>query len=308
MTLRWGFSALIGVSLLLAGCDALEVLDRTPRKIASLRKDGQVVAAKQKAVDALQQRPERMAVWRELAATQLELAQQNAEVTEEDPLANLTEAALLCAAMYDHRKDRLDFDWSWIGRSVAEEITRQADQLAGRFERKPSDRPVDAGLLGPPRGSGPTPEMLREEEWGVRPRRQVRYENDGRVLDVHLPDATSEQIETYKRRWELEGKEIPATYFDSTAAGVDIHNLGVLITLLERLPTDDPMRVSRAVKKMTEKLAAATEHSNLTTGFVMNHRAAARTAVVAALMAAQKDLDTKGHFEPETVSKLSLLE
>ena len=127
--------ALVIACLTLTSCK-LELFDHTAAKIAEIRLAGNPSTAKLRALEVLQKTPGKLDVWRELAATDLDLCKR-AEEAKKDPLPNLVEAALICGALNVHEKSKLDHEWTAVGMEVAVEAERIADKITQRLEPRP---------------------------------------------------------------------------------------------------------------------------------------------------------------------------
>ena len=106
MISRYLCVALLAASLMVCGCKS----NQTVKDIAAARKAGKADAARELALAALEKSPDNLLLWRELAATDVVLA--DAHVAPEDPAPyrKLTEAALICTAVYEHNHGKLTDD------------------------------------------------------------------------------------------------------------------------------------------------------------------------------------------------------
>jgi hypothetical protein len=153
---------LIGVCLLLSGC----LYDHTAERVAELRKSGDPVAARAKALEALAGDPDRMNVWRELAATDLDLAR-TAVRSDSQSLPLLLEAGLICAAVGNHSHGKVEERWRVVGMLAASEIANYAGHLANQLEIRTVGRTVYEE-------SGWVPDDIPEEDIPPNFRQEIR--------------------------------------------------------------------------------------------------------------------------------------
>jgi hypothetical protein len=109
-------------SLALNGCST----NRVAKEVAALRLERKADAAREMAIAELQKEPKNLRLWRELAATDIVLARERAVPPENEPYRYAVEAALICAAMSEHNKGKLDEPWL----AVASQTVLRAMELA----------------------------------------------------------------------------------------------------------------------------------------------------------------------------------
>lgn len=118
------FYLLLGISWIIAGCD----LNGTAKEIALLRKSGEPMQAREKALAALEADADQMDVWRELAQTNLTLIHDKHH-TDLDPLPLAVESALICGAWNAHKKGELNRKWEAVREQTVSEALTQANRL-----------------------------------------------------------------------------------------------------------------------------------------------------------------------------------
>jgi hypothetical protein len=103
--------------ILLCGCHG----GGKDESVSRLRKSGQSQAARTRAVELLGEDADRMAVWRELAGCDVDLAR-TSNCTVEARRKLLLEAALICAGVGAHGQGQYDAEWRTVGLVVASEL------------------------------------------------------------------------------------------------------------------------------------------------------------------------------------------
>ena len=268
MALRHVWIASLTVSLTIAGC----LFDRTAEQIAQMRTSGNPEAAKEKARDVLGDDPSKMDVWRELAASELDLARESTRSFNpgEEPLANLTEAALICGAYSDFREGKPDRQWKEVCIRVAIELSNRAMASLG-------------GLT-----VGDPAVLDRFEQLG-QGRKQAASDDDDLV--IHPREKT----------------KTPSSFLDPSATGEHIYQAVLLAELMRHLPSDDASRSDVTLRQLDQMLAYMASSSGSTVSLINENRDAARKAAKDALAAVKSDLVLQGNFSLTTLAGNKLL-
>ena len=264
--------ALILTSLAAVGCIG-DLFDRTPEKIAALRMSGNLVGAKEETLEALRRKPARMDLWRELASTDVLLSRRSAQIKEvpQDPLPELVEAALICAAYTDHHKGVLDREWEGVGVLAAIEVSNRANALVSKLDPALEDpAPVDVPMTTTPDVEEPADDNL------VLPQRP-----------------------------ELREAE---TYLDPQAVGRIIRRTVILTEFLRHLPADNPMVTAVSLNQLEERLRSVSMRANITRAFVEAQEDSARLEMSHVLGDADSSLAERGYFDPAVIFDQILLQ
>jgi len=120
--------ALLYGVILLAGCRS----ERVAKQVAELRRSGKVEAARKTALEELQKSPDQLPVWRELAATDLAICERPSSSGTAGSYPLLTEAALLCTAVYESGK--MDEKWRSVASRVAALTATAANQILNQVD------------------------------------------------------------------------------------------------------------------------------------------------------------------------------
>jgi hypothetical protein len=138
---------------------------QTAKKIASLRKGGDPVGARELAIRVLTDDADQMEIWRELAMSDLDLCH-NAKNFQLEPDPFLLEASLISLAVYEHEKGKPGSKWETAGRLAAAEGRALVDNLLKNLpihtERNEYTRTEEWDPLGIG-GNGPTGIIRRTE-------------------------------------------------------------------------------------------------------------------------------------------------
>jgi len=126
------FPIIILAAMLWQGCGK----DLTAERIGKLRAAGEVDSAYAEAVSALSDNARRDNVWREFVRVCVERTRRmNAEGAEPN-LAYLVQAGIVCAAVREHARGRLNADWREVSQMAAREIERQLSLVLNEFGRQ----------------------------------------------------------------------------------------------------------------------------------------------------------------------------
>jgi hypothetical protein len=130
---------LLGLTLLasLAGCREGHPL---ANEIAVLRKGGDAAGARQKAVAAVTEKPQRMEVWRELAYCD-EVLYRDISLPDDERMGLLVESSLLCAAICGHNDGKApDDSWKAVCTQVAGHLRTCRQGLLDQVTIRPDIR------------------------------------------------------------------------------------------------------------------------------------------------------------------------
>jgi hypothetical protein len=286
MTTKYPLAIVIAVSLMAAGC----AKDTTPEQVVALRKAGDLAGARALAVDSLNANSNRMAVWRELAVTDLRLAQACNDQT--DDLNVLVEAGLICAGMNNCRTKPAE-DWKEIETLVAVKIATSAKPLLSSIQ---SDNVAESTT----EASG---------EW---------YGADGSFHSYHVRGTAGSLVNYNRVGTEIErgialyelsralpvaddGAVIEGHWVDRELAGIRFES--------EVSPLLDPLVVNPdpGEEDMARWMSEMEDREQSTEKFVDDHRKTAEQAVRKAVAEAAKDLDSLGYFRAETIFRNGII-
>jgi hypothetical protein len=116
---------LLGAAVLAAGCKSSTAV----KDVIALRKAGQPGDAREKAVAELTNDAGSLALWRELAMTDVTLSESRFTRDLSASVRYLNEGALICAAVYEYKGQKLDEKWLSVATQAVQHTVALADRV-----------------------------------------------------------------------------------------------------------------------------------------------------------------------------------
>jgi hypothetical protein len=132
----------------LAGCGK----DNTVKEIIQLRSEGQLTAARDRTIDALQETPDNFDLWLEFARVSADLARESERADGAQTMDYLAEGGLVCAAVYKFKDQKPNREWRDACRLISAEVTKQANKLQTQMTAQAQSAEYLGQLLSMDRG------------------------------------------------------------------------------------------------------------------------------------------------------------
>jgi hypothetical protein len=108
--------------------------DESAKEIRELRQQAQMDKARERALAVLTDDPDRTAVWQELVRTDLDISRASRRINETQYQNSLSEAGLICGAIYLHQKRKPSESWKDLATLVSSAMTTECNSLLSALQ------------------------------------------------------------------------------------------------------------------------------------------------------------------------------